>query len=1140
MLGLTPLYGPVAKAVTASRRRDELPPDAVDYGLRQLATNTGSAIETVGKVLDTPGAIARGILAGDPMSGFSWDTERRTSGEDLLRSYGILSPDSDGYQSAGAGLLAEIATDPLSFLTLPASSLTKAGKAAKFAGILDNASLAAQKRMGADAAQTLTGRLASSAIDELVRGGKLAASEANFGVRPLVGPRLAKATTTLDEVVQASPDPTAALDKVTQYLGSKGLNYDDLADQKLGGAFGIGIGPWSAQFTPPGSETVLDAMDALGQGIAWSKPARVASAMFDKRVGGASDAADQIAAIRQFNELDAARQAGRRIASEHAQKVASLELTDAAKQQLGADSLMSPEGNDFLTRVFENKATAADRSLMRLIPGINDAVASWDRIRTNNVQQARQLGLAVDELRDPKWGTEYSPRSGTEFDFGEYGTGLGRSAFNTRTIEGLSRSPYLSTPGGTTDLREVSLLPIVREHAQLGTRSPYSMQQVGSAVADFINRKHGFDAVDQSQGEAIASVMYRLNKDLPNTYPAFAEHPLNAQSRVIISQEVARANARHVFDSLAEAAVNARASTITGSGFKRLDSALSDIASSVGLKTQDGQIVAEAKKQIVDRIAARMGVAPSSLDLSQISIPEGVYDRLKRIQDFYASPRAHEEVSGWFDSFTQLFKGALLASPARHVRDAYSNALSVWLETGDPIAAGRGFSIAKQVLGGNIDSVLPKIAKLPQYQGLANPSEIKRKFLSDVAASGVLTGLSQSDILSAKRAGEVSSLVPGMTPISRLGSFRELLPDGSRNPLQMLYDFGQVRGFSNKFETRNPLLNWSQALGDTNDSIARLGGYIAMLLKGASPEYAAQRMQSALVDYSSMTTMERQFFKKIFLWWSYQSRIGKYVVGSMLENPGGGYSQALRAMNTLQRSDDKTYVPEDLRQQFAIRIPDELKPYLGMVPKPGVTTFFKDFDFPGVDVLSLWQPRSLQGTIENLVGQANPFIKGVGELAFDKDLFTKRPLKEANTPADRLYRALTGSATGLSPVAKVIAGNIPFTQRAIGIAGGLADDRIPMQQRVYKQLLNNLSGVKIQDVDERQMLRDALRASGEDLDGVSREMLIRTIPKESLKNATPETLEKVRLNKAISKRLREANERAAMQAQDPYSILQGG
>ena len=161
-------------------------------------------------------------------------------------------------------LAAEMLTDPLAWASFGASALGRAGKAAKAAGILDSAPLAAQRRMGADAAKTLAGGMADNAFTQLGKQG-IARSDDMYRLRPLVGPRYAQATTTLEDTIKASKDPIRAMDDVVKYLNKYGINYDDIKHEKLGGAFGFGfMSPW-VTFTPPGSLKALDALDAAGQ-----------------------------------------------------------------------------------------------------------------------------------------------------------------------------------------------------------------------------------------------------------------------------------------------------------------------------------------------------------------------------------------------------------------------------------------------------------------------------------------------------------------------------------------------------------------------------------------------------------------------------------------------------------------------------------------------------------------------------------------------------------------------------------------------------------------------------------------------------------------------------------------------------------
>ena len=1114
--------------------KEFLPKEEADSMLDALGKSTWGAVDVLGRVLDYPGAIARGVLAGDPTSGFSWDWDRRVSGEELLQSYGLMDKDANPYIKAGAGFLAEVATDPLSWASFGASALNRAGKAAKAAGILDSAPLAAQRKMGLDAAglpkaatQTMTGRAANKAYESLAKEG-IARSDDMYRLRPLVGPRLAQASATLDETIKASKDPIRAMDDVVKYLNKYGIDYSAVKDEKLGGAFGLGFfSPW-VTFTPPGSMKALDALDAAGQFAKWSTPMRYAASFVDQRVAGQTGAADQLAAMRNFDMRKAAEKAGRQKAVDHALTLGSIKVSPQAAALLGADTLLSPQGNDFLTRVFENVPTRQDLQLKSLLPGIDRAYDSWDQIRKFNVDEARKLGMRINPYGD-KFGVLYSPRSGTEFDFQDFQQGISRSLFSTSSAEGYSRRLHLITPGGTADLREVSLLPNVRAHAKAGIDSVENNRKIGQEIAQYINTKHGYQAITDEQGEAIARTMMRINKDLPDNIPAFAQHPLNAQARNIVNQEMARSNARFIYDSLAEAAINQEANTIAGGRFRPLNTALNEIAGKTGLRVSGGEAAGAVQRNVVERIAAKLGVTPDAVDLSKIAIPEAVFNRLTRLSDFYSKPAALEEVGNLWNMFTSLTKGSLLAWPSRHVRDAYSNVFSIYLESGSVKDTFLGIQMAKKIIAGQFDDVADQIAKLPQYQGIADRNALKQAFMRDVGGEGVLTTLSTSDLLTTTRAGDLDQLIPGSTPMRRGDFLKELVPDGSRNPVQMLRDFGTIRNVTDKYKTLNPILNASQRYGDWNDSVGRLGGYLSLLRQGISPTEAARRMRDALVDYSSLTPVERHTIRNVFVWWAYNSRIGKYAVQSLFNNPGGRYAQTIRAMNTLQQSDDKHYVPEALRQSLGIRIgqgdpvSDAVRRILAIPEDSKTDTYLKDIDLPGIDVLSMFQPGDLRGTISNLANAMHPTIRTIGELAMNRDLFSKRPLDEAVAPIDRLWMKMSGSTTGVNPVVKAAIQNIPGPQRIIGLAGGLADDRIPWEQRWRKQLINATLGVKLQDVDPDYWMAEARRRNAERMKGYSRQGGFFYIPKERLETA-PEYVKKANaLEKYLAQQQRAKN-----------------
>jgi hypothetical protein len=1227
----TPMAARAATTAAPSRQTNPYLGEAErDSMVSALARQAGGALEVTGKVLDYPGAIGRGILAGDPLSGFSWDADRRVTGQELLKQYGLLSKDANPYYSAFAGLAAEIATDPLSIISGPANALTKAGKAAKAAGILNVAQDAALARMGIEGARdTLrTGRNAYEFLGNLLpAGSKNLITKENAAVRPLVGPRVARSTTTLEETIKATRNPTTALENVKAALTKKGIDYDSVKGDKLGGALGIEyfgmIDPIILNPQSKGVQSALDLLDATGQSMRWSAPMRHASSFFDQRVGGRSSAYDQVTNLRHWDDLQAEKAAGRVAGAKHANLVAQTVLSDEAKRLLGADSLNTPQGADYLTRLFENVPTQGDTRISAAIGTnkVDEIVKSFDGIRSSIREGADNLGMVNRRMRD-MYGVEWSPRVASEANFGDYGKGLSKQSYYARSLENEARQKYLMTPGGTVDLRQINNLPKVQQFLREGEKSGLSVTEVGAEIKRFFDLKHGADTPEarqfmqsiglqydprvtpfktfvpkldangkaireavldangnpemvavktkrgkpvidkatgqpkmepktklvyaddevltQQQAEKIARFYMRKDASLPTDIGMFSEHPLASQVRATVAQATARANAQTVYKSLGEAAekVGFGADSLAGTNRKPLDRALNEVASITGLKTSQktGAATEQVKNILREQIATKHGLDPKTVNLSEWSIQEPVLNRLTAINDFYAQPRAQEQVFEIFNTIGQVFKGFLLAFPSRFTRDIYSNGFQLWLLGRNPFDVGWGLNAAAKIMAGNTDEAARLLKELPGYK-LADAGSIQEKLVDDVARTGILQTLASNDLLTSNRAANLNQLIPGSTPMRGRDFAKELIPDGSRNPLQMAQDYLTIKGVrvpglqeTAPSETRNAVLNASQKANDYIDSVSRLGGMLMLMRQGVTADEAAKRVTAALVDYGSLTSFERNTMKMIFPWYSYSSRAGKYAVEQLLTQPGGAYAQTLRGFNRLQESDENTYVPEALRQQFAIRIPDSIKQGLG-IGKSNTTTFLRDVDIPGHDVISLFSPGpgiypTVRSTAANLAQQSNPLIQSAVELITGTDMFSRRPLEQADTSLDRIYKAayqgMTGNrpATGIDPLLRQLIELTP-APRISGIVGGLVDPRIPMEQRIAKQLVNTLTGVKLQDVDPAYQLSDARRILSQELGSYMRDYSESYIPKDVLPQVPPELLPKYQLFRTLGRDLRE-------------------
>lgn len=104
--------------------------------LLEILGLAGNALGAAGTVLDTPGSIARGLMAGKPGRALSgiFSPDERVGGREMLEDWGALDPNEDGVDFGDvAGFGAEAVLDPLSIIA-PAIGARKAFKGIRKAG----------------------------------------------------------------------------------------------------------------------------------------------------------------------------------------------------------------------------------------------------------------------------------------------------------------------------------------------------------------------------------------------------------------------------------------------------------------------------------------------------------------------------------------------------------------------------------------------------------------------------------------------------------------------------------------------------------------------------------------------------------------------------------------------------------------------------------------------------------------------------------------------------------------------------------------------------------------------------------------------------------------------------------------------
>lgn len=171
---------------------DPLDPEAIDSQvspglLGQLGRVGLSGVAAAGNFLDTPASMVRDVLSfQNPIDNLlnPFSSANRTGGREMLRKYGLVG-EEDTYANWWGGFAAEVALDPLTYLTLGASAgLSGGGKVAKAIGMIPP-KLSAAKMMTTRTGDVIEagGRLAVEAAEEAAR--KAGTTYAQIADQPL-------------------------------------------------------------------------------------------------------------------------------------------------------------------------------------------------------------------------------------------------------------------------------------------------------------------------------------------------------------------------------------------------------------------------------------------------------------------------------------------------------------------------------------------------------------------------------------------------------------------------------------------------------------------------------------------------------------------------------------------------------------------------------------------------------------------------------------------------------------------------------------------------------------------------------------------------------------------------------------------
>ena len=1105
---------------------ESLTPEERDALLDTLGDSSSTATGSLFDYINAPASAVMDVLAGVPIGS-------KSTGQDALRAHNLL-PSKEALGGWGrplAGFATEATLDPLNLITFGGGAVNKAAKAASMVNVVGRAgSLLDDAARAASRAAIQQGARLSSYGDDAARAfqrtdglGLDQLTDSQLAIRPLVGRRAAQRDMSLRTLIDAQDAGVRpqVMSDLQDYLGKHGSDLASQLDTKLGADIGVRL-PFTttslgtAQL--PGGAAIGDMLDRAGQITRWSPVGRAANAVFNQAARQKFSEGDQIFA-QQLSAADAA--------SDIASRKASARILAGAP-----DEVFTPAGGQAFRAKVEGYGTPQQLALAGT-KAMDDLALDATTALENNRLRSEVAGIGSRIYAD-QWGTGYFSRGvvNANFDNPEFARSVHQGRIGSvMTADTMARRAPYRTPGGTHPL---NVLSIDRQVAGPG-RLLQTDRQASEYIKNVLDREAlkqfptgRFPATPQQVALGLpgspATVNRRHTLELARTFhqlsqravdagvPMFGRNPMADLAGSLRGRERAIGRSTILYDRLGATAKNINFKNVSGGGHVGLQAALKSLRLK-STKDAAGNVVG-ARAQLLDRLAPRFpGIKLD--DLRNVSIPGHVLKSMQTIAEAYDVPGLHHQIIKTLDDITKMWKGSILAWPARFSRDWMSGMFSNMLEVGSPMQLRSGYSMTKRLMQGEVNEFSEQLAGVPRYESLS-PSDRLTQYRVDLSGTGLLQGRRIQDVGGeldelGSAAGLRDSVMPGHNPRTTLGyqvgdALKLRMPLGSQHAAYS--ELGNMANWRTAFgklahpiasladtDVSHPILRWSAKLGDNTDTINRMAGYNALLLQGVTPQIAAERMLKSQVDYGNLSVIEKEYFRRLMPFYSYTSRISKYVAEQLVNDPGGRLTQfGIRLPTALSRGgEDNSYVPASIQQKYGF----SLEPYRNSLintiapSQPGVKSWLSDVDLPGIDQINqLKLQRKLNGqldlsdsawsTFQNVVaGNAHPLLKSGVEALTGQDLYTQRPKKQSLSTLQAIGRG-TGLTTentsgdqwlgSLDPLAQLV----PFAPRALQLGRRLTDtQKVPdLTARLLQNAINATTGIKVQNIGDESRRYD--------------------------------------------------------------------
>jgi hypothetical protein len=534
-------------------------------------------------------------------------------------------------------------------------------------------------------------------------------------------------------------------------------------------------------------------------------------------------------------------------------------------------------------------------------------------------------------------------------------------------------------------------------------------------------------------------------------------------------------------------------------------------------------------------LARKLGVTPD--EVLRMGIPEGLAREATQLIQKFKQPTALNPLAGAIDTVGSLWKTSLTSPwPAFHVRNWWSGLVQNILGNSyDPkVHAGvRAMLREGKPIAGSAQ--WPAVQRALKAAKLAPTDENAMRILQQMAFQQEVIGRYHG----MQHVGEGFDLpeefgasIPGRRPWrwgERLGEARQRLRTAEgRTPWA-------VRGVGGRMETEFAPARLGEDIGWLVESENRLTPFFSLMKRGSGDAAAGSRARQLQVDYGTrqFTDFENTVMKRLFPFYGFNSRMGRYLVGELAREPGGRLANMVRASNRMQ--DPATVLPEYLQQGLAIP--------LGQNPQggPRVLGGLSMMHEPAAAMLGPLASMALQtaGMDANAMGRAarqvflegggqlNPLIKFPIEWAQGRSFFQRGPeggreLSEQDPLVGRIIANLTGqkeAVQALPPFFEALLANSPLS-RLLSTTRTITDPR-KLDPLGLPLLASVGGGFRVTDVTpeaQESIIREMAQARLAET-GIAKQYEQTYIPLEVLKQLDPNVWEDAIAYNAILKKL---------------------